>query len=113
MNKDIQILLETGWGVRVLDIRQTLANLLYAVYCATAGEGELVARKAGGVRGLMRVAREESAGVERRDSGDSTVVGSDGGGGGDRFDVGAGEIGAFESLKRVGRRRERRVDGTR
>lgn len=107
LNKDIQLLLETGWGVRVLDIRQTLANLLYAVYCATAGEGELVARKAGGVRGLMRVSREERGGPERRDSEDSTtVIGSDGGG----VDFGAGDLGAFESLKRVGRKREKRLD---
>ena len=54
LNKDIEILLSTAFGVRVLDIRQTLPNLLYVVYCATAGEGELPARRAGGVRALMR-----------------------------------------------------------
>lgn len=55
LNKDIEILLSTHLGVRVLDIRQTLPNLLYVFYCATAGDEELPARKAGGVRGLMRV----------------------------------------------------------
>ncbi|KAI4715385.1 hypothetical protein E4T48_08430 [Aureobasidium sp. EXF-10727] len=55
LNKDIEILLSTHFGVRVLDIRQTLPNLLYVFYCATAGDEELPARKAGGVRGLMRI----------------------------------------------------------
>ncbi|KAI4823078.1 hypothetical protein E4T44_10204 [Aureobasidium sp. EXF-8845] len=55
LNKDIEILLSTHFGVRVLDIRQTLPNLLYVFYCATAGDEELPARKAGGVRGLMRM----------------------------------------------------------
>ncbi|KAM0722220.1 hypothetical protein Q7P37_001661 [Cladosporium fusiforme] len=54
LNKNIQLLLETHFGVRVLDIRHTLPNLKYLLYVATAGEGELPARKAGGVRGLMR-----------------------------------------------------------
>jgi hypothetical protein len=54
LNKNIQLLLETGFGVRVLDIRHTLPNLKYLLYVATAGEGELPARKAGGIRGLMR-----------------------------------------------------------
>ena len=55
LNKDVEILLSTHFGVRVLDIRQTLPNLLYVFYCATAGDEELPARKAGGVRGLMRI----------------------------------------------------------
>lgn len=67
LNKDIQLLLETGFGVRVLDIRHTLPNLKYLLYVATAGEGELPARKAGGIRGLMR----PGAGV-RTSSHDST-----------------------------------------
>lgn len=54
LNKDIEILLSSRFGVRVLDIRQTLPNLKYLLYVATAGEGELPARKAGGVRGLLR-----------------------------------------------------------
>lgn len=68
LNKNIQLLLETGFGVRVLDIRHTLPNLKYLLYVATAGEGELPARKAGGIRGLMR-----GAGAGRRSaSSDST-----------------------------------------
>ncbi|KAK4894482.1 hypothetical protein LTR27_007368 [Elasticomyces elasticus] len=70
LNKDIQILLEGAYGLRVVDIRQTLPNLKYLLYVATAGEGELPARKAGGVRGLLRgatldlrrVGSEESTG---------------------------------------------------
>lgn len=58
LNKDIQLLLETGYGVRVLDIRHTLPNLKYLLYVATAGEGDLPSRKAGGVRGLMKDARD-------------------------------------------------------
>lgn len=57
LNKDIELLLANAFRVRVLDIRQTLPNLLHALYCATAGEGELPARKAGGVRGLLRAGR--------------------------------------------------------
>ncbi|KAI7242521.1 hypothetical protein KC340_g2719 [Hortaea werneckii] len=53
LNKDLQILLENAFAVRVVDLRHTLPNLLYLFYVATAGEGELPARKAGGVRGLM------------------------------------------------------------
>jgi hypothetical protein len=55
LNKNVEILLSTHFGVRVLDIRQTLPNLLYVFYCAVAGDEELPARKAGGVRGLMRI----------------------------------------------------------
>lgn len=61
LNKDIETLLSNCFGVRVLDIRQTLPNLLYALYCATAGEGELPARKAGGVRGLLRARKAGGA----------------------------------------------------
>lgn len=68
LNKDIQLMLDTGFGVRVLDIRHTLPNLKYLLYVATAGEGELPARKAGGIRGLMRGAGSES----RAASSDST-----------------------------------------
>lgn len=101
LNKDIQLLLEMGWGVKVMDIRQSLPNLCLALYCATAGEGQLPARKAGGIRGLAKVGQDED---ERRASQDSTtVVGSDGGfdGGMISFREGA----AFESLKRVGKGR--------
>lgn len=54
LNKNIQVLLETVYSVRVIDIRHTLPNLKYLLYVATAGEGELPARKAGGVRGLLK-----------------------------------------------------------
>ena len=54
LNKDIQILLESAYGVKVVDIRQMLPNLKYLLYVATAGEGDLPSRKAGGVRGLLR-----------------------------------------------------------
>ncbi|KAH0023910.1 hypothetical protein KCU80_g15008, partial [Aureobasidium melanogenum] len=64
LNKDIEILLSTHLGVRVLDIRQTLPNLLYVFYCATAGDEELPARKAGGVRGLMRMKAHERNSTE-------------------------------------------------
>ncbi|KAI9667352.1 MAG: hypothetical protein M1821_000167 [Bathelium mastoideum] len=53
LNKDIEILLNR-FGLRIMDIRQTLPNLKYLLYVATAGKGELPARKAGGVRGLLR-----------------------------------------------------------
>ncbi|KAF2759183.1 hypothetical protein EJ05DRAFT_475405 [Pseudovirgaria hyperparasitica] len=53
LNKDIEIL-SNRLGLRLLDIRQTLPNLKYLLYVATAGQGELPARKTGGVRGLVR-----------------------------------------------------------
>jgi hypothetical protein len=96
LNKDIQLLLETGFGVRVLDIRHTLPNLKYLLYVATAGEGELPARKAGGIRGLMRGA----GALHRSASSDSTSSALSGilwhGG---RKEDGKGQ-GAVESLRR-------------
>ncbi|KAF2718878.1 hypothetical protein K431DRAFT_273754 [Polychaeton citri CBS 116435] len=71
LNKDIQILLEDCFNVRVMDIRQTLPNLKYLLYVATAGEGDLPARKAGGVRGLMKPGFRPSLG-SRQGSSDST-----------------------------------------
>lgn len=53
LNKDIELICER-LGLKVLDIRQTLPNLKYALFVATAGRGELPARKAGGIRGLLR-----------------------------------------------------------
>jgi hypothetical protein len=53
LNKDIEML-SNALGVRPLDIRQTLPNLKYLLYIATAGKGEMPARKAGGIRGLLR-----------------------------------------------------------
>lgn len=71
LNKDIQLLLETGFGVRVLDIRHTLPNLKYLLYVATAGEGDLPSRKAGGIRGLMKDAREP---LSRQSSASSLTI---------------------------------------
>lgn len=73
LNQDIRVLLESAYNLRVLDIRQTLPNLKYLLFVATAGEGELPARKAGGVRGLMRVPA-----MERTGSQDSTASGMSG-----------------------------------
>lgn len=53
LNKDIEIL-SNELGLRPLEIRQTLPNLKYLLYVATAGKGDLPARKAGGIRGLLR-----------------------------------------------------------
>ena len=52
LNKDIEVLMAKV-GLRMLDIRHTLPNLKYALYVLTAGTGEMPARKAGGIRGLM------------------------------------------------------------
>lgn len=57
LNKDIEIL-ANFLGLRLLDIRQTIPNLKYLLYVATAGKGELPARKAGGVRGLRAPAKD-------------------------------------------------------
>lgn len=53
LNKNIEIL-SNALGLRPIDIRQTLPNLKYLLYVATAGKGELPARKAGGIKGLLR-----------------------------------------------------------
>nr|POE98922.1 uv radiation resistance-associated gene protein [Quercus suber] len=71
LNSDIKILLESVYNGRILDLRHTLPNLKYLLYVATAGEGELPARKAGGIRGLLR-ARPD---LERDRSTDSTGSG--------------------------------------
>ena len=52
LNKDIEVLAESQ-GLKVVDIRQTLPNLKYLLYVASAGSAELPARKRGGVRGLI------------------------------------------------------------
>ncbi|KAH9866878.1 hypothetical protein IAQ61_007467 [Plenodomus lingam] len=54
LNKDIEIL-SNALGLRPLDIRHTLPNLKYLLYIATAGKGELPARKAGGIKGLLGI----------------------------------------------------------
>lgn len=52
LNKDVEVLMNKV-GLRVLDIRHTLPNLKYLLFVLTAGSGELPARKAGGIRGLL------------------------------------------------------------
>lgn len=52
LNKDIECLAERQ-GLKVPDIGQTLPNLKYLLYIASAGTEELPARKAGGIRGLI------------------------------------------------------------
>ncbi|KAF2844687.1 hypothetical protein T440DRAFT_314068 [Plenodomus tracheiphilus IPT5] len=54
LNKNIEIL-SNALGLRPLDIRHTLPNLKYLLYIATAGKGELPARKAGGIKGLLGI----------------------------------------------------------
>lgn len=53
LNKDVEIL-SNHIGLRVQDLRQTLPNLKYLLYVATAGKGEVPSRKAGGIRGFLR-----------------------------------------------------------
>jgi hypothetical protein len=53
LNKNIEIL-SNDLGLRPLDVRHTLPNLKYLLYVATAGKGDLPARKAGGIKGLLR-----------------------------------------------------------
>ena len=69
MNKDIEFLMDRH-NLRMLDIRHTLPNLKYLTYvlAATAGTGELPARKAGGIKGLL-------PGLSRRSSEESVVNG--------------------------------------
>jgi hypothetical protein len=74
LNENIRLLLENAFGVKVLDVRQTLPNLKYLLYVATAGEGDLPARKMGGVRGLMRPPAHERVGSH--DSASSALSGS-------------------------------------
>ncbi|KAF2102698.1 UV radiation resistance-associated gene protein [Rhizodiscina lignyota] len=62
LNKDIEIL-ANGFGLKLLDLRHTLPNLKYLLYITTAGKGELPARKAGGVRALLRARGESSGGT--------------------------------------------------
>lgn len=75
VNKNIEIL-SNALGIRPVDIRHTLPNLKYLLFVATAGKGELPARKSGGIRGLLR---HEGVVLSRKGSMDSTVSGSDSG----------------------------------
>lgn len=69
LNKNIEIL-SNSIGLRPVDIRHTLPNLKYLLYVATAGKGELPARKAGGIKGLLR----QDGALSRKGSMDSTVT---------------------------------------
>lgn len=51
LNKDIEALCASQ-GLRVVDIRHTLANLKFLLYVCSAGRDEMPERKKGGVRGL-------------------------------------------------------------
>jgi len=103
LNKDIQLLLETVYNIRVLDIRHTLPNLKYLLYVATAGEGELPARKAGGVRGLLRGYKDGRPGGGERSGSDGSTTSALSGilwhGGMQGKEEGKGK-GAVESLRR-------------
>lgn len=72
LNKNIEFLMSKN-SLRMLDIRHTLPNLKYLMYVLTAGKGELPARRAGGVRGLI-VGRVTPT-MSRRGSDDSTTSG--------------------------------------
>jgi hypothetical protein len=76
LNKDIEVLSEKV-GIKVLDLRQTLPNLVYLLYVASAGKGEVPVRKAGGIRGFLR---GRGGGDSRRTSIDSQASSSAGGG---------------------------------
>jgi hypothetical protein len=69
LNKNIEVL-SNALGLRPIDIRHTLPNLKYLLFVATAGKGELPARKAGGIKGLLR--REGV--MSRKGSMDSTAT---------------------------------------
>nr|POF14164.1 uv radiation resistance associated protein [Quercus suber] len=71
LNSDIKVLVESVYNGRILDLRHTLPNLKYLLYVATAGEGDLPARKAGGIRGLLRSRPD----LERNGSTDSASSG--------------------------------------
>lgn len=99
LNKNIQLLLESFFSVRVLDIRQMLPNLKYLLYVATAGEGELPARKAGGVRALVRAGQmSRTASDASSASGFSGLLRKEGVNGKPKGG-GQGALGAAESLK--------------
>jgi hypothetical protein len=74
LNKNIEIL-SNALGLRPVDIRHTLPNLKYLLYVATAGKGELPARKSGGIRGLLKI----NGGLSRTGSIDSTATASSAG----------------------------------
>ncbi|KAI9783229.1 MAG: hypothetical protein M1839_004069 [Geoglossum umbratile] len=75
LNKDIEQLM-SNQALKPLDIRHTLPNLKYLLYVLAAGQGELPARKGGGVKGLLmgKTAKTLSLG-SRRSSEDSLASG--------------------------------------
>jgi UV radiation resistance-associated gene protein len=77
LNKDIEQLMSSN-ALKTLDIRHTLPNLKYLLYVLAAGQGELPARKSGGVKGLLmgKTAAVLSLG-SRRGSEDSLASGMD------------------------------------
>ena len=99
LNQDIHILLESAFDVRVVDNRHTLPNLKYLLYVATAGEGELPARKAGGVRGLLRARPPALPNMASTDSESSVLSGS-------TLQENGRSFGAVESLKRLGAKKK-------
>lgn len=74
LNKDIEIL-SNHVGLRVMDLRHTLPNLMYLLYITTAGTGELPARKAGGMRAFLRAAKGGSSTQSSRRGSDASSVG--------------------------------------
>lgn len=98
LNKDIEIL-SNALGLRPLELRHTLPNLKYLLYIATAGKGELPARRAGGIKGLLR---RDGALLSRSGSVDSTATTSS-----------AGVPELKDRLKEVARKAEQgKVNGT-
>ncbi|KAI9770403.1 MAG: hypothetical protein M1840_003289 [Geoglossum simile] len=77
LNKDIEQLMGSN-ALKTLDIRHTLPNLKYLLYVLASGQGELPARKSGGVKGLLmgKTAAALSLG-SRRSSEDSLASGAD------------------------------------
>ncbi|KAI9889383.1 MAG: hypothetical protein M1814_005552 [Vezdaea aestivalis] len=70
LDKNLEVLMNQS-GLRVLDFRHTLPNLKYLLYVLAAGKGEIPARKAGGVKGLLGMGR--SPALSRTNSQDSDV----------------------------------------
>jgi UV radiation resistance-associated gene protein len=74
LNKDIE-LLSNHIGLKVMDLRHTLPNLKYLLYVATAGTGELPARKAGGMRAFLRGTKGDGSVQSSRRGSDASSVG--------------------------------------
>jgi hypothetical protein len=98
LNKNIEILSNT-LGLRPVDIRHTLPNLKYLLYIATAGKGELPARKAGGIRGLLR----QDGVLSRTGSMDSTMTMSS---------IGTPTTELKRNLEIAGKKMEAKANGT-